>query len=234
MRIKHQTLFQYLALPALAAVFYFVLVFIYRKLGLPSPEAIIAWATKYYENYGYWVVLVGALAEGALFINWYLPGSTVVALGAVFARQSGLNIFLMLFMVILGFYSTALLNYALGRFGWYHAFMKLGLKQPLEKVQLKIKDKGLGILFTTYVHPNFGALAATAVGILRLDFFKFAAYTFIAILLWNSFWTVIFYWFGSALLKHINLVIAAGGILVYFMLLRSFKKQSTAKRLNVP
>ncbi|KXK30248.1 MAG: hypothetical protein UZ12_BCD005000606 [Bacteroidetes bacterium OLB12] len=78
---------------ALAAVFYIGLILLYRALGLPSPEAIIAWTNGYYEAYGYWVVLAGALAEGALFINWYLPGSMVVALGAVFARQSGLNIF---------------------------------------------------------------------------------------------------------------------------------------------
>ena len=220
---KHQKILQYVAVPALAVIFYLIIIFIYRKLGLPSPETIISWAQNYYEQYGYWVVLVGALAEGALFINWYLPGSIVVALGAVFARNAGLNIFLMLAMVVIGFYATALLNYAFGRFGWYHAFIKLGLKQPLEKVQAKVENKGLKILFTTYVHPNFGALAATSAGILRMDFSKFALYSFISILLWNSFWTTVFYWFGAGLLKHVNLLIIAGGIFVYIMLVKSFK-----------
>ena len=230
---KHKKIFQYLAVAGLAAFFYFVLVLIYKQLGLPSPEAVIAWATKYYERYGYWVVLVGALAEGALFINWYLPGSIVVALGAVFARASGMNIFLMLLMVIIGFYSTALLNYALGRFGWYHVFMKLGLKKPLENVQAKIKDKGLTILFTPYVHPNFGALAATAAGILRFNFLKFALYAFIPILLWNIFWTIIFYYFGVVLLKHVYLVSVVAAVFIYFMFMKSFKKQSEIP-INVP
>src|SRR3989344_8542150 len=233
MNPKYQKIIQYVAIPILAVGFYLLIIFIYRKLGLPSPETIISWAQNYYEQYGYWVVLVGALAEGALFINWYLPGSIVVALGAVFARQSGMNIFLMLLMVIIGFYSTALLNYALGRFGWYHVFMKLGLKKPLENVQAKIKDKGLTILFTTYVHPNFGALAATAAGILRFNFLKFALYAFIPILLWNIFWTIIFYYFGVVLLKHVYLVSVVAAVFIYFMFMKSFKKQSEIP-INVP
>lgn len=234
MNIKHQKLFQYLAVPALAFCFYLALIFIYRKLGLPSPEAIIAWAQKYYEIYGYWVVLIGALVEGALFINWYLPGSIVVALGVVLARQSNLNVFLMVGLIILGFFLTALLNYSFGRFGWYHIFMKLGLKQPLEKVQLKVRDKGLGILFTTYVHPNFGALASTAAGILRLPFWKFLFFSFLAIAIWNSFWGGMFYWFGSFLINHINLLIIAAGLFIYLIFVKNFKKSAPASQINVP
>jgi membrane-associated protein len=231
---KQKKLFQYVAIPALAVVFYFGLILIYRALNLPTPEEIIAWATKYYELYGYWVVLIGALAEGALFINWYLPGSVVVALGVVFAKEAHLNVFLMLAMVILGFYITALINYALGRFGWYHVFLKLGLKEPLEKVETKLKDKGVRVLFTTYIHPNFGALAATAAGVLKFDFLKFALYSFVSIVLWNSFWTAVFYYFGSELLKHINLLVVVGAVLVYIIFFKSFRKKEAEGYLNVP
>ncbi len=169
-------------------------------------------------------MLVGALVEGILFFNWYFPGSIVVALGVVFARQADLNVFLMLAFIILGFFITALINYALGRFGWYHVFLKLGLKGPLEKVQSKVESKGLKILFTTYIHPNFGALAATASGILRLPFRTFFAYSLLAIIIWNSLWTLVFYWFGAALLNHMNLLIIGAGIFIYFMLVKSFKQ----------
>ena len=230
METQKQKFFQYAALAIIVLVFYLILIFLYKKLGLPSPEEIIAFTQKYYEKYGYSVVLIGALAEGALFINWYLPGSIVVALGVVFAKQAGLSVLLVLALVILGFFITALLNYALGRFGWYHVFLKLGLQTPLEKVQSKVKDKGLKILFTTYVHPNFGALAATASGILRLPFAKFFLYSLISISVWNSFWTIIFYYFGSALINHVNLLIIVAGIFIYFMLVKSFKEQ----KVNIP
>ena len=217
--------FLYLVLPVIVLVVYISLVFILRKIGLPTPEEIIAFTQGYYETYGYWVVLVGAVAEGALFINWYLPGSIVVALGVVFAKASGLSVLFVLFLIIVGFFLTAILNYALGRFGWYHIFLKLGLKTPLEKVQAKIIDKGLNILFTTYIHPNFGSLAATAAGILRLPFFKFVLYSLISITVWNSLWTILFYYFGPALLNHINLLIIAGGVFIYFTLLKNFKDE---------
>ena len=230
---KYQKIFQYLAILLMAIIAYLAVIFIYRALGLPEPEAIIYWAQNYYEQYGYYVVLIGALVEGVLFVNWYLPGSIVVAFGVIFAKQADLNIFLMLAMVIIGFYATALLNYAFGRFGWYHAFIKLGLKQPLEKVKSKVEDQGLKILFTTYVHPNFGALAATSAGILRMDFYKFALYSFISIVLWNSFWTIVFYLFGGELLKHLNLLIIVGGIFVYVMFTASFKKKPIG-HINLP
>ncbi len=209
---------------------YVCLVSLYRYFGLPSPEEIIAFTTRYYETYGYWVVLVGAIAEGALLINWYLPGSIVVALGVVFAKEAGLSVLLMLSLVVLGFFLTAVLNYFLGRYGWHHVLLKFGLKAPLEQIQLKVADKGLQILLSTYIHPNFGALAATAAGILKLDFYKFALYSLASIIFWNSLWTVLFYYFGSALLNHINLLIIVGGIFVYFMLLKSFKE----KHVDVP
>lgn len=234
MNFKNSKYLQYLAVPALALCFYLALIFIYRKLGLPSPEAIIAWAQKYYEIYGYWVVLIGALVEGALFINWYLPGSIVVALGVMLARQSSLNVYLMVGLIIAGFFLTALLNYFLGRFGWYHVFMKLGLRVPLERVESKIKDKGLRILLTTYVHPNFGALASTAAGILRLPFWKFSVLSFLAIAMWNSFWGGMFYWFGSFLINHINLLIIAAGLFIYFIFVKNFKKPTTDSPINVP
>src|SRR3989344_5375032 len=110
---QENKILQYIALPLIVLVFYVGLIYLYKFLGLPSSGEIINFAKRYYENYGYWVVLVGALVEGAFFI-------------------------------------------------------KLGWEGPLLKIQAKVKDQGLRALFTAYVHPNFGALAATAAGILRL------------------------------------------------------------------
>jgi membrane protein DedA with SNARE-associated domain len=227
---RKQKIFQYAVLATIVLVFYIFLIYLYKKLGLPSPEDIISFTQKYYEKYGYAVVLIGAIAEGALFINWYLPGSIVVALGVVFAKQAGLSVPIVLSLIITGFFLTAILNYLLGRFGWYHVFMKLGLEGPLKKVQEKVEHKGLRVLLSTYIHPNFGALAATAAGILRLPFGKFLIYSFLSIAAWNSLWTVIFYFFGSALLNHMNLLIIAGGVFVYFVFVKSFKET----KVNIP
>src|SRR3989344_1930314 len=109
----YKKFFRYASIPALIAIGYLGFVLVWRSLGLPDTKEIIALAENYYEQYGYYTVLVGALIEGALFVNWYLPGSVVVALGVVLSRSAGLNVFLVLFLIILGFYLTALLNYLL-------------------------------------------------------------------------------------------------------------------------
>jgi membrane-associated protein len=226
-RLENKRILQGILLGLIALGLYSCLLFVYRFFGLPSSEEIISLTRGYYETYGYWVVFIGAFVEGLLLINWYFPGSVVVALGVILARSSELNIFVMLFLVIAGFFITALFNYALGRYGWYHVFLKLGLKGPLDKVQAKVEDKGLPVLFSTYIHPNFGSLAATASGILRLSFKKFFLYSLISITLWNTFWTTLFYYIGDALLGHMSLLIIGGGVFVYIIISKSFKKEST-------
>src|SRR3989344_6593754 len=116
--------------------------------NLPDNEYFINVASDYYAIYGYWVVLFGALAEGLLFLNWYVPGSIVVATGVVFANQNNQNIFLIVALIILGFFVTSIINYTLGRFGWYHVFMKLGLRRPLEKVRIRVENKGVPSIFS--------------------------------------------------------------------------------------
>ncbi|OGJ02508.1 hypothetical protein A3G06_02835 [Candidatus Nomurabacteria bacterium RIFCSPLOWO2_12_FULL_46_14] len=228
----YKKFFRYASIPALIAIGYLGFVLVWRSLGLPDTKEIIALAENYYEQYGYYTVLVGALIEGALFVNWYLPGSVVVALGVVLSRSAGLNVFLVLFLIILGFYLTALLNYALGRFGWYHVFLRLGLEKPLEKFKIQMEDKGPRILFSTYIHPNFGALSSTAAGILRVNFFKFALMALPPIIVWNTFWAGVFYFFGNALLDHLSLLIVVAGTLIYIMLFGKLKKPK--EHLNIP
>ncbi len=227
---RESKVLKYFIVPLIAVGVYLGIIFLYRILGLPSDKEIIAFTGSYYERYGYWVVFIGALVEGALLINWYLPGSIVVAMGVIFAKQADLSVPLMLDLIILGFYSTALLNYALGRFGWYHVLLKLGLDAPLNKMKSKIEKRGLSLIFTSYIHPNIGALAATASGILHLSFKRFSLYSLISIIAWNTLWTVVFYFFGLVLLNHIKYLVVVGGVVMYFVFMRSFKEE----KINIP
>ena len=175
--------------------------------NLPDNEYFINVASDYFAIYGYWVVLFGALAEGLLFLNWYVPGSIVVVMGVVFASQNNQSIFLVVFLIILGFFVTSIINYILGKYGWYHIFMKLGLKKPLERVRTKVENKGLPIIFSTYFHPNIGALTATSAGILRLNFAKFVFYSFLALVVWNSIWGLVVYFIGPIVLEYMGFLL---------------------------
>lgn len=180
---------------------------LWKLFNLPDSEYVIKVASSYYKTYGYWVVLIGALAEGLLFLNWYVPGSIVIVMGVVFASQNNQNVFLVVVLITLGFFITSIINYILGRFGWYHVFMKLGLKKPLEKIKLKVENRGLPIIFSTYFHPNIGALTSTSAGILRLNFAKFVLYSLLALAVWNFIWGVVVYFIGSFVLKYMGFLL---------------------------
>lgn len=173
---------------------------LYRALGLPEADEFIGLARTYYAQYGYWVVFLAALAEGLLFVNWYLPGSAVAVLGVVFAKENHQSVPLVIFLIMVAFLITAVINYGLGRYGWYRLFLKLGLKQPLENSRTRLEKKGLPIIFTSYIHPNIGALTATSAGIIHANFPRFFLYSTIAYTIWGIIWGVIIYYFGPQLL----------------------------------
>lgn len=205
-------------MPIILLVIFLIYIAIYQLFNLPTTDELISFAQKYYSQYGYLIVFLAALAEGALFINWYFPGSFIIVLGVIINRDNPSNIISIVSLVILGFFLTSIFNYAMGRYGWYNLFMKLGLGKPLDKMRLRVEKYGLPIIFTTYFHPNLGALTATSAGILRLRFITFLFYSMLALIAWNYFWGIIVYSFSSIILNLFNmgvlLLILIGWIII--------------------
>lgn len=193
-----------IALPLSLLIAFGLFVVLYRLLNLPSPDSLLAIAESSYAHYGYWVVFIGALAEGMLVANWYLPGSGVIVFGVVISAKGSLNVLMVLALVVLGFWITSVINYGLGRYGWYHLLLRFGLREPLERMRQRVHGIGLRIVFATYFHPNVGALAAASCGILRLPFIRFNVYSLAALLIWNSLWTAVVYLVGPKMLRVLN------------------------------
>lgn len=210
---------RFASVPLILLVVSVVLIGTYSLLGFPQPNEIVDRAADYYARYGYWVVLIAALVEGTLFINWYLPGSVICVLGVVFARTNGLSPMTMVAIIIAAFIVTSALNYAIGRFGWYHLFLHLGLREPLEKIRTRVERRGLPIVFATFLHPNIGALAATSVGILRLPFFRFLACASAAIIIWNTIWGAVAYHWGTWVLSVLSTWFIVPTLLIWIIYL---------------
>lgn len=203
-----------------------VILFLYQFFDLPTYTEITTYAKEQLYLHGYWVVFIGALAEGILFFNWYIPGSVVVVMGGVFAQEIGLNIFNVVALIIFGFWLTTLFNYALGRYGWYRLLLKFGLRDAIEKTKKRVERHGLKIIFGTYFHPNVGALTATSAGILQLSFSRFVYYSTMALIAWNALWGAVAYYAGPPIVKYINyknliLVLVVWLIIMFFQFVRS-------------
>lgn len=191
---------------------------------LPPRENLVHVARDYFASYGYYFAFASAFIEGLLFVNWYFPGSFIVFLSVIIAREGELNVFLVVMVVILGFFLAYLVDYLAGKYGWYRLFLKLGLAEQIERSKEKLQKRGSWILLATFWHPNLGAVSSTAAGILTIPFQKFLLYCLGALIFWDSFWGALVYFLGPSALKlmdiRIGIALAVIWILWIFIRLR--------------
>ena len=236
---KHlKEFFKYAIIPIVILSIFAVCTTIYQYLNLPSFNEIVEFAKSSYAQYGYWVVFLGAVGEGILFANWYLPGSGVVVMSVVFAKDNGMSVFWVVNCITLGFLLTAILNYALGRYGWYKLLLKFGLKDALESAKKRTEKHGLKIIFGTYFHPNLGSLIATSAGILQLSFKKFFTYSLLALLVWNAFWGALVYYTGDFILnmvtyKSLIIILIAWVVVLLFEFVRRKRKAYLRAKIGI-
>lgn len=199
-----RTFLRYTIVPIIALLVLAIYLLIVWAFDLPNFEELVGIAKFYYQKHPYWTTLIAALAEGFLLLNWYLPGSVVLAFGVVFASTGSANPMIVVALIMVGFLMTAIANYLLGRYGLYKIFLKLGLKTSLEKMHTKVEKYGLPIILSSYFHPNIGALAATSSGILKLNFLEFISYCAVSIIFWNTLFGTIVYFAGESIVKLLS------------------------------
>jgi len=202
---------------------YLLFLALYHICGLPEPTRVQAIALSLLQDHGYVIVYTAALIEGLLLIGWYLPGSLVLVLAVVAARNAGLHLPFVITLIIAGFFTATIINYALGKYGWYHILVKFGLKAALEKTRKKVEQKEHRIIFPSYFHPNIGNLVAVSCGILQLNFAKFAAYSFLATVFWNTLFGALVVLLGDFALKLLHPFLLVG-IVILWMILQLVRK----------
>lgn len=179
--------------PITILVLLILLLLVYKVFNLPTSEELIVIITRYFEIYGYPVLLISAFIEAIPVINIYYPGSSIILLAAALSRQGALNIYMVIFLTTLGFLIAYTINYFIGKHGYYKIFEKFGMKESLDRTAEQVKKKGHFWLGLSYFHPNFGALTATVYGILRLKFKDFLLLSVLSAVLWNIFWGTMAY-----------------------------------------
>lgn len=170
---------------------------------MPSEPELIVLAKSYFEKYGLLTVLISATIEGLILVGFYYPGSLVIFLGVIFAGRNIIDLLQVVSVVSLGLFTSYLINFYLGKYGWYKLLLVFGLKEPLEKAKASLNKYGLSSILLSYWQPNIAALVATAAGILHFSVPKFFLYSFVAVISWNTFWGGLVYFLGE---KSLNLV----------------------------
>lgn len=206
----------------------YLMVLIYLRGKIPNPETLIDMLKNLYGSYGYSIVFFGALLEATFLITLYVPGSTVVILGAALSRTGVIQFPVVISLAILGFLIGYCLNYILGRYGWYHVLARFGFEKGIEVAKEKLERHQVKTILFGYFHPSGGSFISTAAGVLNIPFKRFFILSLIAQTFWAILWGSLAYYFGLPLveffLKYFSFVVL-GGILIW-VIRRVLKKEN--------
>jgi membrane protein DedA with SNARE-associated domain len=191
---------------ALGASFLFAFLYLYLRLNniIPGPDKAVDWLRNLYSIHGYWVVFFSAMLEGLVIANFYIPGSTAILLGVIFAKSSGLSVPLTIVLVMLGFFISLTADYFIGRKGIQKLLEKFGFTDEVAKQSRNMAERSSWSLFASYIHPNMATLIATGAGIINMPLRKFLALNFIGLLFWDTLWGFAAYYFGDVVLSVIE------------------------------
>ncbi|EKD65326.1 MAG: hypothetical protein ACD_50C00117G0008 [uncultured bacterium] len=205
---------------------FYLAFFAFVKGKVPDAETLISIAKNLYGAYGYYIIFLGALLEGTFIVGLYLPGATVVLLGAALSKTGVIQFPIALGIGIAGFMSGYIINYFLGKYGWYRVLNHMGLKKGIDIAKAKLENNETRTILLGYFHPGSASFLSTAAGVMKIPIKRFLVLSFIAQLFWSLVWGSIAYLFGVTLvelfLKYFGfVVIGAVGI----WLLRKYLKK---------
>lgn len=213
--VKKDSLFDTLVWPLLLLGIYIAVLFFIRG-QLPDPKTLIASIKEFYSVYGYFFSFFGAFLEGLFLVGMYIPGSTVVLLSAVMARAGVLSFPVAYLLATAGFLLAYCINYALGRYGWYHILAKFGMEGGITMAKNKLHEQKSKAILVGYIIPGSAAFLSTAAGVTHYPFRDFFLASLVAQLFWGLVWGGLAYIFGLPLvefiLKYFIFVIIAVGV----------------------
>ncbi|GEM_PF-6236378 len=192
----------------------------YNFLSLPSNRQLVELGRQFYLTNGPVVTFAAAFLEAMLIVGEYVPGSTVVLLGAVYASEGIVDIRLVAIGAICGFLGAYFIDFWVGRTGLYNRLAKSRLQPRIEQGSLKFagvaprRRRLLSLLM--YFDPNIAAVFAVTSGVLRVKFPEFAQVAVVGTILWNCFWAALVFHFGSVVITVLETWLIVPVILVFF------------------
>ncbi len=208
-----------LYIPLSLIVTYFIIIFIWKLIGLPEGDNLVKIITDFFNTYGLLLVFIGSLIEGFFLLGQYFPGGLIIFLGVISAGDNGWRATQVVSLVMIAFFVAYTLNYLLGYYGWYKLFVKFGLKKPLDNAQEKLKTNELRAILLSYWEPNLSSIMATAAGTLKMNIKKFLLYSAIGILIWETFWGLLVFFLGTRALALMGIKYVVVIFLIWVILI---------------
>lgn len=180
-RFFFSALFEYSV--ALLVLLYLLL---YSSLGLPSVPELVLVAEKGFQNYGFFFLFFGLLLEGLFVVGLYFPGSIIAFSAVIFLGKTPLDVLLVVIVGTFTLLVASVINYGLGKYGYYKLFKKIGAEETLERMKNRFIKNYRGTVFLFSSSPNFLGIASVYAGISRVSLRKYLAYISLCVFFWIS------------------------------------------------
>lgn len=213
-------------LQVVALFLIYVVILLIIRDRVPDPSLLVNKIEKIYDIYGYDLIFLGALLEGTFVVGFYVPGSLVVLLGAMLARSGTVFFPYVILFGTAGLVQGYMINYVLGRFGWYRILSGLGMAKNLQSAKKDIVRYQNKALFFGYMMPSTGSLLSTASGILKIPFETFIIKSILIQIFWSLVTGSLAYIFG---MQFINLFLNYFGFIFFAGLFLYFLKKKPWK-----
>ncbi len=182
----------------LVLIIFYIGFFFFARNTIPNGEELVTLFREVYRTYGYQIIFLAALLESMVLINFLVPGSLALAMGAVFAKSGGLELELVILTAGTGSILGYVVDYFLGRLGLDTLINKLGYKDTLKDIEKRINRKTLTLSF---INPTIASFFSVSAGIIKFPGITFLLTATLATFVWFSIWGLIFYITGDVLLE---------------------------------
>lgn len=183
--------------PLLLIIFY-IGFFFFARQTLPTGDELVTLFREVYSTYGYQIIFFAALLEALILVNFLIPGSLALAMGAVFAKSGGLSLELVILTAGTGAVIGYTVDYFLGRLGLDAIINKLGYKNTISDIEKRLNRNTLAMSF---INPTIASFFSISAGIVKFNPVTFLLISILATFVWFSGWGILFYLTGDVLLE---------------------------------
>jgi len=159
--------------------------------GLFNSKSLSEFFIDSYTSYGLVIILLASFIEALFIISIYLPASLVIVLSAFALGFDLITLVSIGGLSIIGFTIANIINYYLGRYGYYRVLLKLGGRSSIKKVEEDFNNNQFKTIFLSSFHPNFLAITMVYAGISKSNLGKVIFQSIISLVFWVSLWMLI-------------------------------------------
>ncbi len=169
-------------------------------------HGLFAEVSEYVRQYGYFAVSLGILLED---FGMPTPGETLLIVGALFASDGHLNIYLLLPLAFIGAVVGDNIGFLIGHFGGHRLMVRYGRRfgvtdERFAQVEAFFQHYGgWVIVFARFVVilRQFNGIVA---GTLGMHWLQFTILNAIGAALWVGCWGILAYWLGKGVFVYVR------------------------------